>query len=154
MSTSSGSVLDLVAQIVSTHCANSTVEADALPALIHQVYSTLTGDEQFKPMVADKPVPVVHPKKSIYPAYIVCLENGLKLKMLKRHLKTSHGMTPQRCRKKWDLPFNCPMTAPSYVEHRSTLAREIGLGRRPEAEVEADSEVEPEAPSRREGTRA
>lgn len=73
----------------------------------------------------------------------------MKLKMLKRHLKTSHGMTPKQYRKKWDLPSNYPITALSYAEHRGTLAKQIGLGRRPEAEVEADPEAEPEALSRR-----
>jgi len=74
--------------------------------------------------------PAVAIKKSVFPDYIVCLEDGKKLKMLKRHLKTSYNLTPEEYRKKWDLPASYPMVAPSYASHRSTLAKSIGLGRK------------------------
>ena len=96
----------------------------------------------------------MHPKKSVYRDYIVCLEDGKKMKMLKRHLKTAYGMTPQQYREKWGLPSNYPMTAPSYAEHRSTLAKRLGLGRTLGTDAKADPEAEPEAPTGRRRARA
>ena len=156
MSEPSPTVLELVAQIVSAHCANNTVAADALPALIQQVHAALTQLGLPEQANAEKREPAVHPKKSVFPDYIVCLEDGKKLKMLKRHLLSAYGLTPEQYREKWGLPSNYPMTAPSYAEQRSTLAKQIGLGRKPEAEAEADGdpEAEPEAPTRRRRTRA
>ena len=154
MSEPSPTVLELAAQIVSAHCANNTVAADALPALIQQVHAALTQVGQPEQANTEKREPAVHPKKSVFPDYIVCLEDGRKLKMLKRHLKTAYGLTPEQYREKWGLPSNYPMTAPSYAEHRSTLAKQLGLGRTPEAEADADPEAEPEAPTRRRRTRA
>ncbi len=145
-------VLELVAQIVSAHCASSTVEAEALPALIHQVHAALTRLDQPEPIPKERPEPAVPPKKSVFPDYIVCLEDGKKLKMLKRHLLSAYGMTPQQYREKWDLPASYPMVAPNYAERRSTLARQLGLGRRPEAE--ADPAEQSEAPTRRRRSRA
>ena len=133
MTEPSPTVLELVAQIVSAHCASNTVAADALPALIHQVHAALMQVSRPEQTPAEKPEAAVHPKKSVFPDYIVCLEDGKKLKMLKRHLKTAYGMTPEQYREKWDLPSSYPMTAPSYAERRSDLARQIGLGRKPAA---------------------
>ena len=147
-------VLELVAQIVSAHCSNQTVEAEALPALIQQVHGALTQVGQPEQISTEKPEPAVHPKKSVFPDYIVCLEDGKKLKMLKRHLKTVYGMTPEQYREKWDLPFNYPMVAPNYAERRSVLARQIGLGRKPGAEAVADLQAEPEGATRRRRARA
>ncbi len=154
MSEPSPTVLELVAQIVSAHCSSSTVGAEALPALIHQVHAALTQVGEPEQTSAKKPEPAVHPKKSVFPDYIVCLEDGKKLKMLKRHLKTVYDMTPQQYREKWDLPSNYPMTAPNYAERRSVLARQIGLGRKPGAEADVDPEAEPETPTRRRRARA
>jgi predicted transcriptional regulator len=80
------------------------------------------------PPVPERPTPAVPPKKSVFPDYIVCLEDGKKLKMLKRHLKTSYNMTPEEYRERWGLGSDYPMVAPNYAKHRSNLAKEIGLG--------------------------
>ncbi len=124
------SVLEFAAQIVSAHVSNNSVQASALPDLIQQVYKALTmvGSE---PAPTEKLEPAVPLKKSVFPDYIVCLEDGKKLKMLKRHLMTSYGMTPEAYRERWGLPSNYPMVAPSYAERRSALAKSIGLGRKP-----------------------
>ena len=123
-------VLGLTAQIVSAHVSNNAIGAEALPALIQDVYRTLAGvgKEQVLP---DKQQPAVPVKKSVFPDFIVCLEDGKKLKMLKRHLKTSYNMTPEQYRDKWQLPPDYPMVAPNYAKHRSSLAKKIGLGTKP-----------------------
>ncbi len=128
--TESSDVLGLTAQIVSAHVSNNAIGADALPSLIQDVYRTLAGvgKEQVLP---DKQQPAVPVKKSVFPDYIICLEDGKKLKMLKRHLKTSYNMTPEQYREKWQLPPDYPMVAPSYAKHRSSLAKKIGLGTKP-----------------------
>ncbi len=126
--------LELAAQIVSAHVSNNTVEAAALPALIQEVYKALSGLKGgvSEAAATEKPVPAVPIKKSVYPDYIVCLEDGKKLKMLKRHLQSSYNMTPDQYRERWGLPRDYPMVAPSYAERRSDLAKEIGLGRKAE----------------------
>jgi predicted transcriptional regulator len=128
-------VLGLTAQIVSAHVSNNTVAPSGLPELIQQVFHALTtaGVEAPEP---EKPVPAVPVKKSIFPDYIVCLEDGKKLKMLKRHLQTSYNMTPDQYRDKWGLSHDYPMVAPNYAERRSALAKKIGLGRKPEIDPE------------------
>ena len=133
------SVLGLTAKIVSAHVAKNQLGADALPALIQSVYRSLAtaGEVEVKPEAQAPAVPV---KKSVFPDYIICLEDGKKLKMLKRHLKTSYNLTPDEYRTKWSLPHDYPMVAPSYASHRSMLAKKIGLGRKP-AEMEAPAPV-------------
>ena len=128
--TVSADVLGLTAQIVSAHVSNNPIGAEALPSLIQEVYRTLAGvgKEQITP---DKQQPAVPVKKSVYPDHIICLEDGKKLKMLKRHLKTSYNMTPEQYRDKWQLPPDYPMVAPNYAKHRSSLAKKIGLGTKP-----------------------
>ena len=139
-------LLSLTAQITSAHCSNNTVEADALPGLIHQVYQALASVDA-PAAVAEKPVPAVPLKRSVFPDYIVCLEDGKKLKMLKRHLQTAYGMTPADYRTKWDLPQDYPMVAPNYAEKRSALAKQIGLGHKPgERTGEDEAAIEPEMP--------
>ena len=125
-------VLGLTAQIVSAHVSNNSVTPDALPSLIQDVYRTLSGVGRDVPAV-DKPQPAVPVKKSVFADYIVCLEDGKKLKMLKRHLKTAYNMTPEQYRDRWDLPSDYPMVAPNYARHRSSLAKKIGLGTKPRA---------------------
>jgi len=122
-------VLGLTAQIVSAHLSHNAVRTDALPALIQSVYTTLAtiGTE---PAPVEKQQPAVPIKRSVFPDYIVCLEDGKKLKMLKRHLQTSYGMTPEQYRERWGLPPDYPMVAPNYAERRSDLAKKIGLGRK------------------------
>jgi predicted transcriptional regulator len=101
-----------------------------LPSLILDVYRTLANVGR-EPIQADKPQPAVPVKKSVFPDHIVCLEDGKKLKMLKRHLKTSYDMTPDQYRERWGLPADYPMVAPDYASHRSRLAKKIGLGTKP-----------------------
>lgn len=120
-------VLGLTAQIVSAHVSNNSVTPDALPALIQDIYRTLANVGQ-EPAQPDKPQPAVPVKKSVFPDYIVCLEDGKKLKMLKRHLKTSYNMSPEQYRERWGLAADYPMVAPNYARHRSSLAKKIGLG--------------------------
>ena len=126
----SADVLGLTAQIVSAHVSNNAIGADALPSLIQEVYRTLAGVGK-EQVIPDKQLPAVPVKKSVYPDHIVCLEDGKKLKMLKRHLKTSYNMTPEQYRDKWQLPPDYPMVAPNYAKHRSSLAKKIGLGTKP-----------------------
>ena len=120
-------VLGMTAQIVSAHVSNNPVPADELPGLINEVYRSLSGVGAQSP-VAEKPQPAVPVKKSVFPDHIVCLEDGKKLKMLKRHLKTAYDLTPEQYRERWNLPPDYPMVAPSYARHRSSLAKKIGLG--------------------------
>jgi predicted transcriptional regulator len=131
-------VLGLTAQIVSAHIANNKVGAEELPGLIQQVYSALTGSSggSTAPQVrsatpAERPKPAVAISKSVFSDYIVCLEDGKKLKMLKRHLQTAYGLSPEQYRSKWGLDSNYPMVAPEYAKKRSSLAKAIGLGTRP-----------------------
>jgi len=123
-------VLGLTAQIVSAHVSNNSVSPDSLPSLIQEVYKTLAavGNE---PAVQERPQPAVPIKKSVFADHIVCLEDGKKLKMLKRHLKTAYNMTPEQYRERWGLGADYPMVAPSYAKHRSSLAKKIGLGTKP-----------------------
>lgn len=125
-------VLELTAQIVSAHVSNNLVGSESLPALIQDVYRSLAGVGK-EQIVPEKQSPAVPVRKSVFPDHIVCLEDGKKLKMLKRHLKTSYNMTPDDYREKWQLPSDYPMVAPNYAKHRSTLAKKIGLGTKPRA---------------------
>ena len=118
----------LTADIVSAHVSNNSVAPTELPALISSVYSSLAGLGGAPAAPAEKPVPAVPVRSSIKPDYIICLEDGKKLKMLKRHLMTAYGMTPEDYRTKWGLPADYPMVAPNYAETRRTLAKAIGLG--------------------------
>jgi predicted transcriptional regulator len=129
-SMANGDVLGLTAQIVSAHVSNNSVSTDALPALIQDVYKTLAGVGR-EPIQPDKPQPAVPVKRSVFPDHIICLEDGKKLKMLKRHLKTAYNMTPEQYRERWALPPDYPMVAPNYASHRSSLAKKIGLGTKP-----------------------
>ena len=122
-------VLGLTAQIVSAHVSNNSVPPDALPSLIQEVYKTLAGVGK-EHIATERPQPAVPVKKSVFPDYIVCLEDGKKLKMLKRHLKTSYNLSPEDYRERWGLPSDYPMVAPNYANQRSRLAKEIGLGTR------------------------
>jgi predicted transcriptional regulator len=127
--TNQNDLLELTTEIVAAHVANNTVAASDMPQLIQDIYRTLSGLGSSAPTA--RPQPAVPPKKSVFPDYIVCLEDGKKLKMLKRHLKTSYNMTPEQYRERWDLPADYPMVAPNYAKHRSHLAKTIGLGTRP-----------------------
>ncbi|NPD69737.1 MucR family transcriptional regulator (plasmid) [Lichenicola cladoniae] len=138
MTESSASLLELTTQIVSAHCAMNTVSAEDLPTLIQKVYAALSEvggrPEDVAAVGPEAPTPAVPIKKSVFPDYIVCLEDGKKLKMLKRHLQSSYGTTPAQYRERWNLPQEYPMVAPNYAKRRSALARESGLGRKPDAQ--------------------
>ncbi len=142
-------ILALTAQIVSAHVSNNTVASENLSALIRQVHQALANVGQATPE-PEKLQPAVPVKRSVFPDYIVCLEDGKKLKMLKRHLQSAYNMTPDAYRERWGLPPDYPMVAPNYAERRSALARQIGLGRkdggRPAAE---ETPPEPARPGRR-----
>ncbi len=120
-------VLGLTAQIVSAHVSNNAVSPDALPPLILEIYKTL-NEVGKEPPVPERPQPAVPVKRSVFPDHIICLEDGKKLKMLKRHLKTAYNMTPEQYRERWELGPEYPMVAPNYARHRSSLAKKIGLG--------------------------
>ena len=118
---------NLTADIVAAHVSNNTVAISDLPQLIANVYgalSNLVGVDKAE----EKPEPKVPIRSSIRPDYIVCLEDGKRLKMLKRHLATHYQLTPQQYRERWGLPADYPMVAPNYAEQRRTLAKSIGLG--------------------------
>ena len=129
-------ILGLTAQIVSAHVSKNRMETDALPSLIQSVYRSLSTVGEAQPAAASAQAPAVPIKKSVFPDYIVCLEDGKKLKMLKRHLQTSYGLSPDAYRIKWGLPRDYPMVAPSYAATQSGLAKKIGLGRKPAAAAE------------------
>ena len=126
-----GEILALTSEIVSSHVSNNPVSATDLPSLIEVVYSKLETLSNPKVETAEPPVPAVPIKKSITDDFIICLEDGKKLKMLKRHLMTAYGMTPEDYREKWGLKADYPMVAPSYAAKRQQLAKKIGLGRKP-----------------------
>jgi predicted transcriptional regulator len=122
-------IVSLTARIVSAHIANNNVSVDELPGLIREVHQALAtvGQTPAEPIKAE---PAVDVKKSVFPDHIICLECGTSLKMLKRHLATDHGMTPDEYRAKWGLPHTYPMVAPEYAATRSQLAKDNGLGRK------------------------
>jgi predicted transcriptional regulator len=124
-------LLGLTAEIVSAHVSNNPVSISDLPNLIQEVYRTLAGIGQPVAAPIERQQPAVPVKKSVTPEYLICLEDGKKLKMLKRHLKTAFNLTPDQYREKWGLGPDYPMVAPNYTKHRSSLAKRIGLGTKP-----------------------
>jgi predicted transcriptional regulator len=123
-------LLALTSEIVAAYVSNNTVSAGEIPGLIEQVFKTLANVNTDTGIAADRPQPAVPIKRSVMPDYLICLEDGKKLKMLKRHLKTAYNMTPEQYRERWGLPPDYPMVAPNYAEQRSKLAKDIGLGTR------------------------
>ena len=121
-------ILELTADIVSAHVAANSVGADALPDLIREVYRAMAGLGTAPAPAPERPQPSVPVRRSVFPDYIVCLEDGKKLKMLKRHLMSAYNMTPDQYRERWGLGMDYPMVAPNYAQHRSSLAKKIGLG--------------------------
>ncbi|MCH8948638.1 MAG: MucR family transcriptional regulator [Acidobacteria bacterium] len=128
-------LLEHTTRIVAAHVANNPIAAAELPSVIATVHQALAalGPEEAAP----KPKPAVPIKQSVKPEYIVCLDDGKKLKMLKRHLRTAYNMTPAEYRERWGLPRDYPMVAPNYAKQRSALAKKIGLGRKPGTKVNA-----------------
>ena len=125
---SNDTLLTLTADIVAAHVSNNSVAVNDLPNLIQNVHSALSDISGTTAAAEPKPEPKVSIRSSIKPDYIVCLEDGKKLKMLKRHLMTHYSMTPDQYRQKWGLSADYPMVAPNYAEQRRTLAKSIGLG--------------------------
>lgn len=125
--------LELTSDIVAAYVSNNPVPASELPNLISNIWSSITQLAGSQKTAAEKPAPAVPIKKSITKEYIICLEDGKKYKSMKRPLMSRYGMTPDEYRAKWELPADYPMTAPSYAEKRSQLAKEAGLGKRPKA---------------------
>ncbi|WP_244909484.1 MucR family transcriptional regulator [Nitrospirillum viridazoti] len=125
-------LLKLTTDIVSAYVTRNQIPPAELPGLIQSVYGGLVrvDSPEPEPVPEAKLVPAVPVRKSVTPDYIVCLEDGKKLKMLKRHLRTAYNLTPDEYRARWGLPSDYPMVAPSYAEQRSGLAKEIGLGSR------------------------
>ncbi|OHD02555.1 MAG: MucR family transcriptional regulator [Sphingomonadales bacterium RIFCSPLOWO2_12_FULL_63_15] len=134
MSDTTDSTLDLLAltaDIVSAHVANNSVAVGDLPVLIANVHGSLASLGSVPaPVAEEQQKPAVSVRTSIKPDFIVCLEDGKKLKMLKRHLMTHYQLTPDAYRAKWKLPADYPMVAPNYAEQRRSLAKKIGLGRK------------------------
>ncbi|MEH6757753.1 MAG: MucR family transcriptional regulator [Parasphingorhabdus sp.] len=122
-------LIALTSDIVAAHVSNNSVAVSDLPLIINNVHGALSGLSG-KTAPRALPEPAVPIKSSIKPDYVVCLEDGKKLKMLKRHLMTHYGMTPDEYRVKWGLPSNYPMVAPNYAEQRRVLAKAIGLGKK------------------------
>jgi predicted transcriptional regulator len=123
-------LLRMTAQITSAYVQRNQVSGDQLPELIRTVYAAMSGPGEHS-SGGGSTTPAVPIKKSIMPDYIVCLEDGRKLKMLKRHLRTAYGLSPEQYRQKWGLAPDYPMVAPNYAQQRSVFAKKIGLGRRP-----------------------
>ena len=121
-------LLTLTADIVAAHVGNNSVAISDLSVLINNVHAALSGLSKPAELPEEKPVPAVSIRSSVKPEYIVCLEDGKKLKMLRRHLMTHYGMTPDDYRAKCGLPADYPMVAPNYAEKRRALAKAIGLG--------------------------
>jgi predicted transcriptional regulator len=126
-------LITLTSDIVAAHVSNNSVSADELSTLITSVYGALSGLGAPAPTAEAPPEPAVSVRSSVKPDYIVCLEDGKKLKMLKRHLMTHYNLTPEQYRARWGLPADYPMVAPNYAEKRRELAKKIGLGRKPGA---------------------
>ena len=124
-------LLALTTEIVASHVSNNVVPVGDVSKLIQQVYATLasvTSPTLGAGQAAERPKPAVAIKKSVTPNYLICLEDGEKLKMLKRHLRTNYGLTPEQYRERWGLPADYPMVSPNYAKRRSVLAKKFGLG--------------------------
>ncbi|CAN0452596.1 unnamed protein product [Laminaria digitata] len=123
-------LLRITTKVVTAYVGNNTLADTQITDVIQSVYDSLEGLSNGTPESKVKQKPAVPIKRSITPDYIVCLEDGKQLKMLKRYLRTTHGMTPDEYRSKWGLPTDYPMVAPNYAKKRSAFAKEIGLGKR------------------------
>jgi predicted transcriptional regulator len=124
-------LITLTSDIVAAHVSNNDVAVGDLPSLITNVYGALANLGEAPVVEEPKPQPAVAIRNSVKPDYIVCLEDGKKLKMLKRYLRTNYSMSPEDYRARWGLPADYPMVAPNYAEKRRDLAKKIGLGRKP-----------------------
>jgi predicted transcriptional regulator len=138
-----GGNLALTAEIVSAYVANHAIAPADLPNLITSVLRSLNDVGRVEEAAPEKPEPAVPIKKSVGQDFIVCLEDGKKMKVLKRYLQTRYGMTPAEYRRRWGLPSDYPMVAPAYAERRSAMAKQFGLGRKPAAAPEPEPQPAP-----------
>ena len=127
---SKAELLEMTTDIVASFVANNDIPAGGLPELLKNVHETVQDLASDEPATAPRPDPAVAISKSITPDHIICLEDGRKLKMLKRYLRSRYDLTPDEYRARWGLPADYPMVAPNYAKKRSAFAKEIGLGRK------------------------
>ncbi|PYD62777.1 transcriptional regulator [Gluconacetobacter entanii] len=148
-------IMSLTTDIVSAYMANNSLPPERVPELIRNVFTALGATADGWQDKVEPQQPAVPIKKSVFPDYIICLEDGKKLKMLKRHLDRAYGMTPDQYREKWGLPPHYPMTAPNYAAKRSALAQQSGLGRSitSASATPAAAQADAEAPARARGRR-
>lgn len=123
-------MLRMAVEIVSAYVSNNSVPAAQVPDVINTVFKSLASIEGGAQVGGEALRPAVNVRRSVHPDYIICLEDGKKLKMLKRHLRAAYDMTPEQYRAKWSLPPDYPMVAPNYAQQRSEFAKKIGLGRK------------------------
>lgn len=125
-------ITTLVADVVAAYVGNNSIRPAEMPGLIADVHAAFikAGHENIVEPEIEKQKPAVNPKRSVFPDYIICLEDGKKFKSLKRHLMTHYSISPEEYREKWELDSNYPMVAPNYAQARSALAKEMGLGRK------------------------
>ena len=142
-------LLTLTADIVAAHVSNNSVSVGDVPQLIEKVFASLQSLGTTPTEAAVELKPAVPVRSSVKADYIVCLEDGKKLTMLKRYLRTNYGMSPEDYRAKWNLPADYPMVAPNYAAKRRELAHSIGLGRKRATDAAVAEEAAPEAPKRR-----
>lgn len=121
-------VLSLASEIVAAYVSNNEMAAEEIPAFLQKIYAHLCGLRGQRSVLQSRPEPAVSIAESVKDDFIVCLEDGKQLKMLKRHLKTAFNLTPEQYRERWNLPADYPMVAPNYAKQRSRLAKSIGLG--------------------------
>ena len=142
-------LITLTSDIVAAHAANNNVGVNELPQLISNVYSALAGLGATAAEPEAPPSPAVPVRSSVKKDKIICLEDGMELKMLKRHLMTHHNLTPAEYRQRWSLPSDYPMVAPNYTETRRELAKKIGLGRKPGTKMPPKATPAANAPAKR-----
>ena len=128
--TSQDELLRMTTQIVSAYVSHNELSGAQIPDVIRTVYTTLSAQSNGGAGSREPLKPAVSIRKSVTPDFIICLEDGKKLKMLKRHLRTTYSLTPEEYRAKWGLPADYPMVAPNYAQQRSAFAKKIGLGRK------------------------
>ena len=136
-------VRELTASIVSAYVSANSVPSSGLTDLITGVYGSLVALSQPEEPVREPLTPAVSIKRSVTPDYIICLEDGLKFKSMKRHLGAHYSMTPEQYRERWDLPDDYPMVAPNYAAARSALAKASGLGRKAAEQTSPEKVVAP-----------
>jgi predicted transcriptional regulator len=142
-------LITLTSDIVAAHVGSNNVGVGELPQLITNVYAALAGLGAAEPEPEAPPQPAVPIRSSVKKDKILCLEDGMELKMLKRHLMTHHNMTPEQYRTRWKLPADYPMVAPDYTETRRDLAKKIGLGRKPGTKMPPKAAATAKVPGKR-----